>query len=544
MISTSSVSLAFGGQKLFSGVSVQFTDGNCYGLIGANGSGKSTFLKILAGQIEPDSGEVVVGKGQRVAILRQDQFAFDDYTPLQTVIMGHQKLYAVIQERDALYAKPQMSDEEGMRAGELEGEFAEMNGYDAEADAATLLDRVGVAKEWLEAPMKSLEAGKKIRVLLAQALFGNPEVLLLDEPTNHLDLKTITWLEGFLYNFKNTVVVVSHDRHFLNKVCTHIADLDFNKISLYTGNYDFWYEASQLAMQQKKDATKRQLEKIEELKAFVQRFSANASKSKQASARKKLIEKLTPEEMPTSSRRTPFIQFKPERSCGDRILELEGLGKTLDGVDVLKDFNLTVNKGDKIAFVGSHNVAKTILFQILTGEIKPDKGEFKWGQTITWAYGPKDNSAFFTSRLSVIDWLHQYTKSDDDNYIRGFLGRMLFSGDEIQKDISVLSGGEKARCMLARMMLMEGNVLILDEPTNHLDLESISALNDAVIKFPEVVLFTSHDHQFVNTVANRIVEILPGGIIDRVSSFDEYLENPDIQKLRDELYHGHHDLDI
>ncbi len=544
MISSSSVSLAFGGQKLFSDVSVQFTAGNCYGLIGANGSGKSTFLKILAGQIEPDNGEVVVGKGQRVAILRQDQFAFDDYTPLETVIMGHQKLYAVMKERDALYAKARMSDEEGMRAGELEGEFAEMNGYDAESDAATLLDRVGVAKELLQAPMKTLEAGKKIRVLLAQALFGNPEVLLLDEPTNHLDLKTITWLEGFLYNFKNTVVVVSHDRHFLNKVCTHIADLDYNKISLYTGNYDFWYQASQLAMQQKKDAAKRQLEKIEELKVFVQRFSANASKSKQASARKKLIEKLTPEELPASSRRTPFIHFKPERACGDRILDVEGLGKTLDGVEVLKNVNLTVNKGDKIAFVGSNNVAKTTLFQILTGELAPDEGGFKWGQTITWSYGPKDNSTFFTAKLSVIDWLHQYTKSDDDNYIRGFLGRMLFSGDEIQKDISVLSGGEKARCMLARMMLMEGNALVLDEPTNHLDLESISALNDAVIKFPEVVLLASHDHQFVNTVANRIVEFLPGGFIDRVCSFDEYMENPDVQKRRDDLYHGHQELDI
>lgn len=544
MISTSDVSLAFGGQKLFKDVSVQFNAGNCYGLIGANGSGKSTFLKILAGQIEPDTGQVVVGKGERVAILRQDQFAFDDYSVLETVIMGHEKLYQVMKERDALYAKPEMSDEEGMRAGELEGEFAEMNGYDAESEAATLLDRVGIDKELLNESMKTLEAGKKIRVLLAQALFGNPDILLLDEPTNHLDLKTIMWLEGFLYNFKNTVVIVSHDRHFLNKVCTHIADLDFNRINLYVGNYDFWYQASQLAMQQKKDANKRQLEKIEELKTFVQRFSANASKSKQASARKKLIEKLTPEEMPVSSRKTPFIHFKPERSCGDKILEIQGLCKTIDGVEMLKDFNLTVNKGDKIAFVGSNNVAKTTLFKIITGELEPDAGSFKWGQTITWSYGPKDNADFFKSDVTVIDWLHQFTNSDDDNYIRGFLGRMLFSGDEIQKKINVLSGGEKARCMLSRMMLTEANVIMLDEPTNHLDLESISSLNEAVMKFPEIVLFTSHDHQFVNTVANRIVEFVPKGIIDRVTTFDEFMENPDIQKLRDEIYHGHHELEI
>lgn len=544
MISTSNVSLAFGGQKLFKDVSVQFTDGNCYGLIGANGSGKSTFLKILSGDIESDTGDVVVGKGQRVAILRQDQFAFDDYTPLETVIMGHKKLYEVMKERDALYDKPEMTDEEGMRAGELEGEFAEMDGYDAESEAATLLDRVGIGKELLDVSMKTLEAGKKIRILLAQALFGNPDVLLLDEPTNHLDLKTIMWLEGFLYNFKNTVVVVSHDRHFLNKVCTHIADLDFNKILLYVGNYDFWYQASQLAMQQKKDANKRQLEKIDELKTFVQRFSANASKSKQASARKKLIEKLTPEEMPASSRRTPFIHFKAERPCGDRILEIENLSKTIEGIEVLKNFNITVNKGDKIGLVGSDNVAKSTLFRILAGELEPDSGSFKWGQTITWSYGPKDNAEYFKSEISVIDWLHQYTDSDDDNYIRGFLGRMLFSGDEIQKNIGVLSGGEKARCMLSRMMLTEANVIILDEPTNHLDLESISSLNEAVVKYPEVVLFSSHDHQFVNTVANRIIEITPGGLIDRVTTFDEFMENPDVQKLRDSLYHEHHELEI
>lgn len=544
MISTSNISLAFGGQKLFKDVSIQFADGNCYGLIGANGCGKSTFLKILSRNIEADSGEVVVGKGQRVAILSQDQFAFDEYTPLQTVILGHKKLYEIMQGRDELYAKPELTDEEGMRVGELEGEFAEMNGYDAESEAATLLDRVGIGKELLDVSVKTLEAGKKIRILLAQALFGNPDVLLLDEPTNHLDLKTIMWLEDFLYNFKNTVVVVSHDRHFLNKVCTHIADLDFNKILLYSGNYDFWYQASQLAMQQKKDANKRQVEKIEELEKFVQRFSANASKSKQASARKKLIKKLTPEDMPVSSRRTPFIHFKPERACGDRVLEIAGLNKSIAGVAVLKDLNLTVNPGDKIAFVGSNNVAKTTLLRILAGELKPDSGTFKWGQTITWSFRPMDNAEYFKSDLSVIDWLRQYTNSDDENYIRGFLGRMLFSGDEIQKKIKVLSGGEKARCMLSRMMLTEANVIMLDEPTNHLDLESISSLNEAIIKYREVVLFSSHDHQFVNTVANRIIEIIPNGLIDRVATFDEFLENPGVQELRDKLYHEHHELDI
>ena len=544
MISTNNISLAFGGQKLFKDVSIQFTDGNCYGLIGANGSGKSTFLKIMAGDTEPDSGEVIVGKGQRVAVLRQDQFAFDEYTPLETVIMGHQRLFAVMQERDELYAKPEMTEAEGMRVGELEGEFAEMDGYDAEAEAATLLDRVGVGKDLLAVPMKNIEAGKKIRVLLAQALFGNPEVLLLDEPTNHLDLKTIMWLEGFLYNFKNTVIVVSHDRHFLNKVCTHIADLDYHKIQLFVGNYDFWYQASQLVMKQKKDANKRQLEKIDELKVFVQRFSANASKSKQASARKKLIEKLTPEEMPTSSRRTPFIHFKPERACGDRILEIEGLGKDMAGMQLLNNINLTVNKGDKIALVGSNNVAKTTLFEILKGKLEPDSGNYKWGQTITTTYGPKDNAEYFKIAGSVIDWLRQFINSDDENYIRGFLGRILFSGDEIQKNINVLSGGEKARCMLSRMMLSGANVLIFDEPTNHLDLESISALNEAVMKYPEVVLFTSHDHQFVNTVANRIIEITPNGLIDRVTTFDEYMEDPKVVVQRDELYHHHEELDL
>ncbi|MCD4814539.1 ATP-binding cassette domain-containing protein [bacterium] len=544
MISTNNVSLAFGGQKLFKDVSIQFTDGNCYGLIGANGSGKSTFLKILSGDIESDAGQVVVGKGQRIAILRQDQFAFDAYTPLETVIMGHKQLYAVMQERDALYAKPEMSEDEGMRVGELEGEFAEMGGYDADSEAASLLDRVGVGEALINQSMKTIEAGKKIRVLLAQALFGNPDVLLLDEPTNHLDLKTITWLEGFLYNFKNTVIVVSHDRHFLNKVCTHIADLDYNRIQLYVGNYDFWYQASQLVMQQKKDAAKRQLDKIEELKVFVQRFSANASKSKQASARKKLIEKLTPDQLPASSRRTPFIHFKPLRACGDRILEIENMGKTVEGVQLLNKINLTVRRKDKIALVGSNNVAKSTLLKILSGELTPDTGTYKWGQTITMIDGPKDNARYFQSDVSVIDWLRQFTQSDDENYIRGFLGRMLFSGDEIQKKIQVLSGGEKARCMLSRMMLAESNVLIFDEPTNHLDLETISSLNEAVMKFSEVVLFTSHDHQFVNTVANRIIEITPGGLIDQTCTFDEYMENSKVAQMRDELYHQHQDLDL
>jgi ATPase subunit of ABC transporter with duplicated ATPase domains len=544
MIRTTDVSLAFGGQKLFKEVSISFTPGNCYGLIGANGSGKSTFLKILAGDLAPDAGQVLLNPGLRVALLRQDQFAFDEFTPLQTVIMGHPRLHAVMQARDALYAQEKMTEAEGIRAGELEGEFAELNGYDADSEAATLLDRLGVGEDLLNQPMKTLEAGKKIRVLLAQALFGNPDVLLLDEPTNHLDLKTITWLENFLYNFQNTVIVVSHDRHFLNKVCTHIADVDYGKIRLYVGNYDFWYQASQLALQQKKDADKRATEKIAELQAFVQRFSANASKSKQASARKKLIEKLTPEEMPASSRRTPFVFFKADRPCGDKILEVNDVSKTVDGVPVLQHLSFRANAEDKIALIGTNNVAKTTLFQILAGELAPDQGFVKWGQTITWTYGPKDNAGYFLREQTVLEWLRQYTTSDDTNYIRGFLGRMLFSGDEAMKSIGVLSGGERARCMLSRMMISGANALLLDEPTNHLDLESISALNDAVAKFPEVVIFSSHDHQFVNTVANRIIEFVPGGIIDKVTTFDEYLEDPAVQALRDNLYHQHADVEL
>ncbi len=544
MIRTSEVSLAFGGQKLFKEVTISFTPGNCYGLIGANGSGKSTFLKILAGDIQPDAGTVLLNPDMRVALLRQDQFAFDEYTPLQTVIMGYTRLYKIMQERDAIYAKGDMTDAEGIRAGELEGEFAELNGYDAESEAATLLDKLGVGEDLINQPMKTLEAGMKIRVLLAQALFGNPDVLLLDEPTNHLDLKTITWLENFLYNFQNTVVVVSHDRHFLNKVCTHTADVDFGKIQLYVGNYDFWYQASQLAMQQKKDADKRATEKIADLQAFVQRFSANASKSKQASARKKLIEKLTPEEMPASSRRTPFIFFKPDRRCGDKILEVNDLCKSIDGVPVLQNLSFRVNAEDKIALIGTNNVAKTTLFRILAGELEADQGFIKWGQTITWTYGPKDNAEYFLKEQPVIDWLRQYTTSDDTNYIRGYLGRMLFSGDEAMKQISVLSGGERARCMLSRMMISGANVLLLDEPTNHLDLESISSLNDAVAKFSDVVIFSSHDHQLVNTAANRIIEFTPGGIIDKVTTFDEYLEDPGVQALRDNLYHQHAEVEL
>jgi ATPase subunit of ABC transporter with duplicated ATPase domains len=544
MISATNVSLAFGGQVLFNDVTVQFTPGNCYGLIGANGSGKTTFLKVLAGEIAPDKGTVVTGRGQRIAILEQNQFAYDEFKPLETVLMGHKRLYQVLREREALYALPEMSAEEGSRAGELEGELADLNGYEAESEAAALLDRLGVSGDLLAQPIKALEAGKRIRVLLAQALFGDPDILLLDEPTNHLDLKTITWLENFLYHFENTVIVVSHDRHFLNKVCTHIADVDYGKIKLYTGNYEFWYEASQLAQQQRKDSDKRKLERIAELQAFVQRFSANASKSKQASARKKLIEKLTPEDLPTSSRRTPFVSFKPDRPCGDVILEISGLSKAVDGVPALQDLTLSVRSHDKIALVGSNTLAKTTLFRVLTGELEPDRGTFKWGQTITWTYGPKDNAGYFRSELSVLDWLKQYTQSDDDNYIRGFLGRMLFSGDEAMKPVSVLSGGERARCMLSRMMLSGANVVLMDEPTNHLDLESISAVNDGVVRFPEVVLFSSHDHQFVDTVANRIIEFTPGGLIDKVTTFEEYLENPDVQRQRDELFHKHEDLDL
>ncbi len=537
MISASNICLAYGKRTIFKNVNIKFTPGNCYGLIGANGSGKTTFLKILAGDSAPDKGEVSIGKGLRLAVLRQDQFAFDEETVFNTVIIGHEQLYTVMAERDEIYAKEVFTEEDGIRSGELEVAFSEMNGYDAESEAAILLNGLGITEELRQKKMKELEGGEKVRVLLAQALFGNPDVLLLDEPTNNLDLKSIQWLEEFLGRFQNTVIVVSHDRHFLNQACTHIADIDFGVIRTYVGNYDFWYEASQLVLKQKQDANKKASDKAAELKDFIARFSSNASKAKQATSRKKLLDKLEIEELPVSSRKYPFVVFKPERSCGDIILEVKGLSKTIDGVKVLDNLNLIINKGDKIAFIGN-GVTKTTLLQILVGELAADSGSFRWGVTITNSYFPKENSAYFANDMSLIEWLCQYPPHEGESFARSFLGRMLFSGDEATKKTNVLSGGEKVRCMLARMMLTNANVLLLDEPTNHLDLESITALNNSLIAFSEVILFSSHDHKFVSTLANRIVELTTNGVIDRVMSFDEYLEDADINALREQLCHG------
>lgn len=539
MISTSNVTLSYGKRALFKDVTLKFIPGNCYGLIGANGAGKSTFLKILSGEIQPDKGEISVGNRGRIAVLRQDQFAFDEETVYDTVYMGHGRLFRVMKEREQIYAKGEFTEEDGIRSAELEAEFGEMNGYEAESEAAVLLNGLGIPEELRTRKMKELEGGEKVRVLLAQALFGNPDVLLLDEPTNHLDLKSIAWLEDFLFRFTNTVIVVSHDRHFLNQVCTHIADIDFNRIQVYVGNYDFWYQASQLNLKQKQDENRKITEKANELKEFIQRFSSNASKAKQATSRKKLLEKLTLEDMPVSSRKYPYIVFKPERPCGDVILEITGLSKTIDGVQALKDLTLTVRKGDKIAFVGDDSLAKTTLFRILAGELEPDEGSFRWGVTITPAYFPKDHGDYFASDMNLIEWLGQFSPpTEGESFARGFLGRMLFSGEEALKKTSVLSGGERVRCMLSRMMLSGANALILDEPTNHLDLESITALNNGLISFTEVVLFASHDHEFVSTVANRIVEITPNGSIDRTMGFDEYLEDAEVTRMRDEMYRG------
>lgn len=525
MISTSGLSLQYGGRALFEKVSIKFLAGNCYGLIGANGSGKSTFLKILAGEIEPTKGEVCITPGERLAVLKQNHYEFDEFPVLQTVIMGHRRLFAIMEEKDTLYAKPDFSEADGMKISDLESEFVELNGWDAESDAAKLLNGLGIAEEFHDKKMGELNDNLKVRVLLAQALFGNPDILLLDEPTNHLDLASITWLENFLYNFENTVIVVSHDRHFLNKVCTHIADIDYNKIQLYVGNYDFWYESSQLALKQIKDANKKVEAKMKELQEFVQRFSANASKSKQATSRKKQLESLTLEDIKPSSRKYPFIDFKPDREAGNELLEIKNLTKSIGGELILDGINLKVLKGDKIAFVGSDGLAATALFQVLMGELTPDSGMFNWGITTSQAYFPKDNAEYFNGvDLSLVDWLRQFSKDQTETFLRGWLGRMLFSGDEALKKSSVLSGGEKVRCMLARMMLSGANVLLLDEPTNHLDLESITALNNGLFNYKGTLLFTSHDHQFVQTIANRIIEITPEGIIDQRISYDEYLE--------------------
>jgi ATPase subunit of ABC transporter with duplicated ATPase domains len=545
MITASNIVLSYGKRVLFKDVNIKFTPGNCYGLIGANGAGKSTFLKILSGEVTPDKGEIAIGPRERLAVLRQDQFAFDEETVFNTVIRGHEELYKIMVEREAIYAKADFSEEDGVRSAELEAEFAEMNGYEAESEAAVLLNGLGIPEELRHKKMKELEGGDKVRVLLAQALFGNPDVLLLDEPTNNLDLKSISWLEDFLFRFPNTVIVVSHDRHFLNQVCTHTADIDFSRILVYVGNYDFWYHASQLNLKQRQNENRKVSDKAEELKAFIQRFSSNASKARQATSRKKLLDKLTLEDMPVSSRKYPHVMFKAERPCGDIILEIAGLTKEIDGVKVLNNLDLVVRKNDKIAFVGGNTLARTTLFRILAGELEPDSGSFRWGVTITNAYFPKENSGYFEKDLSLIDWLGQYSPpTEGETFARGFLGRMLFSGDEATKKTSVLSGGERVRCMLSRMMLSGANVLILDEPTNHLDLESITALNDGLIAYPEVVLFASHDHEFVSTIANRIIEITPGGVIDRVTAFDEYLESEDVTRERDELYHGHAELTL
>ncbi|MDF2499989.1 MAG: ybiT 1 [Anaerosporomusa subterranea] len=525
MISTNGLTLQFGKRNLFKDVNIKFTPGNCYGLIGANGTGKSTFLKVLSGEVEPTKGDVVITPGERLAVLKQDHYEFDEFDVLKTVIMGHARLYAIMEEKDALYAKPDFSDEDGIRASELECEFAELDGWNAEVEAARMLNGLGITEELHGQKMADLSGNEKVRVLLAQALFGNPDILLLDEPTNHLDIQSINWLEDFLYDFPNTVIVVSHDRHFLNKVCTHIADIDFENIQLYVGNYDFWLESSQLALQLAKDANKRKEDKAKELQAFIQRFSANASKSKQATSRKKQLEKLTLDDIKPSSRRYPYIAFKSDREAGAQLLTVENLCKQVDGETVLSDVSFTVTKGDKIAFVGPDGLAKTTLFRILVDELTPDSGEFRWGVTTSQTYFPKDNSSFFDGvELNLVDWLRQFSRDQEETFIRGYLGRMLFAGEESQKEANVLSGGEKVRCMLARMMLSGANVLLLDEPTNHLDLESITSLNNGLMSFDGTILFVSHDHQFIQTVANRIIEITPEGVIDRRMTYDEYLE--------------------
>ena len=533
MISANNITLRVGKKALFEDVNIKFTEGNCYGLIGANGAGKSTFLKILSGQLEPTNGDVVITPGQRLSFLQQDHFKYDAYTVLDTVIMGNKRLYEIMKEKDAIYAKADFTDEDGIRASELEGEFAEMNGWEAESDAATLLNGLGIETDLHYSQMADLTGSQKVKVLLAQALFGNPDILLLDEPTNHLDLPAIEWLEEFLINFDNTVIVVSHDRYFLNKVCTHTADIDYGKIQLYAGNYDFWFESSQLLIKQMKEANKKKEEKIKELQEFISRFSANASKSKQATSRKRALEKIQLDDMRPSSRKYPYIDFRPNREIGNEVLMVENLSKTIDGVKVLDNISFTLGHDDKVAFVGANEQAITTLFKILVGEMEPDEGNYKWGVTTSQAYFPKDNTAEFDNDLTITDWLTQYSEIKDATYVRGFLGRMLFPGEDGIKRVRVLSGGEKVRCLLSKMMISGANGIIPDEPTNHLDMESITALNNGLIKFPGVILFTSHDHQFVQTTANRIMEILPNGtMIDKITTYDEYLASDEMAKKR------------
>lgn len=525
MISVNNVSLDFSGSKLFSDVNLLFNPGNCYGIIGANGAGKSTFLRILSGDLDPTTGTVEIPDGQRMSVLKQDHFAFDEFSVLDTIIQGNPRLYQIMLEKDALYAKPDFSDEDGILASELEAEFSELNGWDAETEAGRILQGLGLETSLLEVQMSTLGDKEKVKILLAQALFGQPEIILLDEPTNHLDLQSITWLEDFLMDYVGTVIIVSHDRHFLNNVCTHIVDIDYNKIRMYVGNYDFWYESSKLMQRMINDQKRKTEDKIKDLQNFIARFAANKSKSRQATSRRKLIEKLTVEELPASSRKYPYVGFTMDREIGKDVLTVTNLSKTIDGVKVLNNISFTVSKGDKIAFIGENEIAQTTLFQILMEEIEPDEGSFKWGVSTSRSYFPKDNSEFFNDcDLNIVQWLSQYSKDETETYLRGFLGRMLFSGDDIYKPVKVLSGGEKVRCMLSRMMLFGANVLLLDQPTNHLDLESITAVNDGLVDFKSNILFTSHDHEFIQTVANRIIELTPDGLIDRMCSFDEFVE--------------------
>lgn len=525
MITATNISLRYGDQKLFEDVNLKFTEGNCYGVIGANGAGKSTFLKILSGQIEPNTGDISIAKDVRLSVLKQDHYQYDDKVVLGTVISGNPRLYEIMKEKDEIYAKADFNDEDGIRAAVLEGEFADLNGWEAESEAATLLQGLGISGDLHDKTMAQLQGSEKVKVLLAQALFGHPGVLVLDEPTNNLDLQSVKWLEEFLINFEGTVIVVSHDRYFLNKVCTHICDVDFGKIKMFMGNYDFWYESSQLALQMARDQNKKKEDKVKQLQEFIARFSANASKSKQATSRKKILEKITLDDIQPSSRKYPYVAFKPEREVGNDILTIENISKTIDGVKVLDNVSFGVLKGDKIALVSPNEVTNTTLIKILTGEMEPDSGSYKWGVTISKSYFPKDNSEFFNDvQLNLVDWMRQFSKDQTESYVRGFLGRMLFSGDETQKKVKVLSGGEKVRCMLSRMMLNEANFLLLDQPTNHLDLESITALNNGLADYKSNIIFTSHDHQFVQTIANRIIDIRPEGVIDRRMSYDEYLE--------------------
>ena len=536
MLSVSNLSVQFGKRVLFDEVNVSFTEGNCYGVIGANGAGKSTFLKILSGDIDPNSGQVIIEPGKRMAVLKQNHFEFDENTVLDTVLMGHDVLWKNMKAREEIYAREDFSEEDGLKAAELEAEFAEMNGWNAEAEAASLLSGVNIPEDKHYSLMKDLTGSEKVRILLTQALFGNPDILILDEPTNDLDIHTISWLEDFLLDFKNTVIVVSHDRHFLDTVCTHIADIDFSKINLFTGNYTFWYESSQLASRQRAQANKKAEDKKKELQEFISRFSANASKAKQATSRRKLLDKINVEEIKPSSRRYPAIIFDQTREAGDKILEVENLSKSINGELLFSDFNLNVNKGDKIAFIGKNSLAITTLLKVLAGELEADTGEIKFGQTISHSYLPNENKEYFETTDNLIDWLRQYSDEKDEVFIRGFLGKMLFTGEEVFKQANVLSGGEKVRCMLSRMMLLQGNLLVLDEPTNHLDLESITALNNALINYSGTILFTSHDHTFVQTIANRIIEISPNGMIDKLTSYDDYIASEKITAQREELY--------